>query len=111
MIIYYVYCLLTLGAHWNRYYQEIEPTPHKDGFYDLPLDGSDWLTYFKHQNLSLLQELDVCGSHFIFERKQNYFVCFSHGDLFLASRYRGICLLQAVNKPLLEILYWGQLNL
>ncbi|XP_015111965.1 28S ribosomal protein S29, mitochondrial [Diachasma alloeum] len=44
---------------WYKKPKEVAASTTKEGFYDLPIDAAAWLIRFKHQNLSLLQELDL----------------------------------------------------
>ncbi|KAK0080254.1 hypothetical protein PV325_000234 [Microctonus aethiopoides] len=45
--------------NWFRRAKEVAPSQSKEGFYDIPVDAAAWLIHFKHQNASLLSELDL----------------------------------------------------
>ncbi|XP_063995879.1 small ribosomal subunit protein mS29 [Diachasmimorpha longicaudata] len=44
---------------WYKKPKEVAASATKEGFHDLPVDAAAWLIRFKHQNLALLQELDL----------------------------------------------------
>lgn len=46
-------------SNWTRKPQEYCHSVTHTGFYDLPLDGGNWLSHFKMQNLNLLESLNL----------------------------------------------------
>ena len=52
-----------IGAFFNRYSRDVQPSVYRPGRLDQPLEAAEWMTYFRQMNESLLTQLDVCITH------------------------------------------------